>query len=122
MGCHSRSADCSALAAREFYVTNAESQTHLYLCIASALTRPKMVQVWESHYAKRWRAPVSPSKGAWQMHYSQKMRNARAFSSRGLADVLYGHSGPVFAISLLPACNLLATGAPLTDCNLLFFQ
>lgn len=44
------------------------------------------------------------------MQYSQKMRNARAFSSKGLADVLYGHTGAVFAISLLPACNLLATG------------
>lgn len=44
------------------------------------------------------------------MHYSLKMRNAQAFSRKGLADVLYGHTAGVSSICLLPASNLLATG------------
>lgn len=69
-----------------------------------------MQKVWESHYAKRWRAPWTKAGSAWQVQYSHKMRNARAFSSKGLADILYGHTAAVTAISLLPASNILATG------------
>lgn len=68
------------------------------------------VQTWQEYYAKRWQAPRGVHNHQWQIQYGKKMINARAFSNKGLMDILYGHTGAVTGCALLPSCNLLATG------------
>ena len=81
-----------------------------------------MLQAWKGFFGQRWlavdlRAACTPEgeqqqhRQTWQARYGRKMRAQRCFSGRARQDAFFGHRGGVRCIALLPACNLMATGA-----------
>lgn len=87
----------------------------LLSCVSTDLHRlASEHHVWKEFYCKRWGLPSVPEqidgeKKSWKDMFVEKDFRSRSFLGRYSLDVLYGHTEPVRAVSLLSSAKLVFT-------------